>query len=309
MLYIEGFLENFLAEKGAAKNSVSAYRKDLLDFNIFITKLKLDEQTLTTKDIEAFIIYLSKKQLQARSIARKIAAVRNYYHFLLTEKILATNPATFVDIPKYNMPLPNVLSLGEIKDLVDYCANDKSPEGVRLSAMINLLYASGLRVSELISLKVSDIIMGDINVREAFIIEGKGSKERLVITNTRAMENIKEYLLFRSLFIEKNKPLNKIYLFPSKAKQGYMTRQNFAINLKNAAFNAGLDSSKISPHTLRHSFATHLLSNGADLKSIQALLGHSDISTTQIYTHISNEKLQETMRKHPLADKNKFKNI
>lgn len=309
MLYLEGFLENFLAEKGGAKNSVIAYKKDLLDFSVFIAKLNIDEQIVTTNDIESFVAYLAKKELQARSIARKIAAVRNYYHFLVTEKILPSNPAIFADIPKYPAPLPNVLSVGEITDLVDYCASDKSPEGIRLSAMINLLYASGLRVSELISLRVSDILIGESDIRQAFIIQGKGAKERLVITNAKAIENIKEYLPLRGLFVEKNNPLNKIYLFPSRAKQGYMTRQNFAINLKQAASRAGLDFSKISPHTLRHSFATHLLSNGADLRSIQALLGHSDISTTQIYTHISNERLIETIKKHPLADKNKFKNI
>jgi integrase/recombinase XerD len=309
MLYIERFLENFLAEGGGSKNSVIAYKKDLLDFSVFIAKLNIDQDAVTTNDIESFIIYLAKKNLKSRSTARKIAAVRNYYNFLVTERILPFNPATFASIPKYTASLPNPLSVNEIINLVDYSGKDKSPEGIRLSAMINLLYASGLRVSELISLKASDILLGDDNIREVFIIQGKGSKERLVITNARATENIKKYLPFRYLFIEKNNPSSKIYLFPSRAKQGYMTRQNFALNLKNAALNAGLDPNKISPHILRHSFATHLLSNGADLRSIQALLGHSDISTTQIYTHITNERLIETIHKHPLIDSNKFKEI
>jgi integrase/recombinase XerD len=303
MFYLEQFLESFLAEKGGSKNSVIAYKKDLTDFSVYLSKAHKSEEEIKTKDIESFIAYLSKQKLQARSIARKIASIRSYYHFLITEKILKINPAVLVDIPKYRSPLPNVLSIDEIKNLVDYCQQDKSPEGLRLNAMIHLLYSSGLRVSELVSLKVTDIIIQGNNIRDSFIIQGKGSKERVVITNDYAISKIKEYMPFRSTFIEKKHPLNKVYLFPSRAKQGYMTRQNFAVNLKNAAINSGLDFTKVSPHTLRHSFATHLLSNGADLRTIQALLGHSDISTTQIYTQINTTRLKAAIQLHPLADK------
>jgi integrase/recombinase XerD len=308
MLYLEQFLESFLAEKGGAKNSLVAYKKDLFDFNLYLQKkLKIKEDEVTTQNIEEFIIHLSKQQLQPRSIARKVAAIRSYYHFLVTEKILKANPATLVDIPKYRAPLPNVLSLEEIKTLIDYCAQDKSPEGLRLNAMIQLLYSSGIRVSELVSLKIADIIMQGNNIRDNFIIKGKGSKERVVITHEYAIKTIKEYLQVRDLFVKKKHHLNRVYLFPSRAKQGYMTRQNFALNLKNATINAGLDFNRISPHTLRHSFATHLLNNGADLRSIQALLGHSDISTTQIYTQIDTLRLNNAMQNHPFAKKN-YKN-
>ena len=304
MQYLERFLESFLAEKGGARNSILAYKKDFQDFGFYLKKTaRISEEIVSTADIEKYIIYLSKNKLQARSIARKVAAIRSYCHFLITEKMLNSNPASLVDIPKYRPSLPSVLSVEEIRDLVSYCDDDTSDEGRRLSAMIHLLYSSGLRVSELVSLKLADVLVHGTSIRDNFIIQGKGSKERIVITNDYAILKVEEYLKVRGSFVDKKYPLNKIYLFPSRAAQGYMTRQNFAVNLKNAAINAGLDFNRVSPHALRHSFATHLLSNGADLRSIQVLLGHSDISTTQIYTQVDNGRLASAIRLHPLANK------
>jgi integrase/recombinase XerD len=304
MSYLEQFLESFLAEKGGAVSSVAAYKKDLRDFASYLSLvLKIQEHQVMSADIESFISYLRQKMLQPRSIARKVAAIRSYYHFLISQGILKTNPAILVDIPKYLATLPNVLSIEEIQQLIDYCQQDPSPEGLRLSAMTHLLYSTGLRVSELIALKLEDIVMGTLEVRDNFIIKGKGGKERIVITNDYALQRLRLYLEIRDFFVCKNNPLHKIYLFPSKSLQGYMTRQNFALMLKNAAINAGLDFEKVSPHTLRHSFATHLLTNGADLRSIQALLGHSDISTTQIYTHVDSKRLLSAINKHPLSKK------
>ncbi|AVP87367.1 site-specific tyrosine recombinase XerD [Candidatus Phycorickettsia trachydisci] len=296
MIYLQRFLENCLAEKGCSINSILAYKNDLQTFNTYLVTKGYKEDLISTEEIEQFISNLKNQNLNPRSIARKISAIKSYYQFLMSEELIPSNPSIMLESPKYRSKLPNILSIDEIKALVDFCAQDPSPEGIRLTAMICLIYCSGLRVSELVSLKLADVMLKEGKVRDMFIIKGKGSKERAVITNDIALEKLNNYIACREHFGK-----NSIYLFPSKSKQGYLTRQNFAIGLKRAAYGAGLDGSKISPHVLRHSFATHLLNNGADLRSIQTLLGHSDISTTQIYTQVSTNKLEQVMQKHPLA--------
>ena len=305
MRHLEQFLESFLAEKGGAKNSVVAYSTDLSDFASYLIKHNIAEQDLTTQQVEGYIVFLSKSGLKPRSIARKVASIRSYYHYLVSEKILSHNPALNADVPKYQTALPNILCVEEIQTLINHCNTDQSPEGIRLNAMIHLIYSSGLRVSELISLKMTDLVQEGDRIRDHFIISGKGSKERIIITNDYAISKIQQYLKVRGMFVKK--PNQHCYLFPSPSMQGYMTRQNFAINLKKACSEAGLDFTRISPHTLRHSFATHLLDNGADLRSIQSLLGHSDINTTQIYTQINTSRLSSIIKLHPLAEK-KIKN-
>jgi integrase/recombinase XerD len=298
--FLDSFLEYFFAERGASLNSVLAYRRDLLDFFAFAkTDVSQNEEL-----IRSFVRHLSSNDLGPRSIARKLSSLRQFFDFLISENIIDKNPALMVDIPKFQQKLPTILQIEEIKQLIAYLQNDKSEEGIRALAMISLLYASGLRVSELVSLKTDSLVFEHNHKLEKqkllnyFTIKGKGERERIVVINNASRENLEAYLKIREIFIIVK---NSRFLFPSRSALGHMTRQNFAILLKNAANAAGLDSSRISPHILRHSFASHLLENGADLRIIQELLGHVDIATTQIYTHLKKTHLQKVLEEfHPL---------
>ena len=300
--YIEQFLEMLLAERGLSKNSAIAYKKDLEDFTIYLNDYKITDPILVTVEhIREYVHNLSKKNISSRSIARKLSAIRGFYNFLVTESILDANPAQLIELPKYAAPLPMMLSVEEIKSIIDSCS-ENTPEHIRLKCMIHLLYATGLRVSELVSLKITNLSLNQSTgeLKNYITVIGKGNKERIVIMNDMALNSVQHYLPYREFFIPIGK--NSLYLFPSSAKQGYMTRQNFAILLKNAAVNSGIDQERISPHILRHSFASHLLAGGADLRVIQELLGHADISTTQIYTHVQVDKLKDVMQTcHPLG--------
>ncbi|WP_347938687.1 site-specific tyrosine recombinase XerD [Rickettsia oklahomensis] len=301
MKFISQFLEMLLAERALSKNSILSYKRDLLDFQNYLAKQKLSELNINTENIRNWIEYLAGNDLHARSINRKISTIKSYYEFLISENHTAFNPVLNVDLPKYQNKLPKILSIDQIKSLLEYCSQDSTPEGIRLNAMIHLLYASGLRVSELVSLKLVDIfnkMSGE--VKKVFSVLGKGNKERVVVINEKAVISIVQYLAIRDIFVNKAKPKNLIYLFPSSSIAGYMTRQNFAILLKSAALYAGLNPEHISPHILRHSFASHLLEGGADLRVIQELLGHADISTTQIYTHLQTNHLKKALLHHPL---------
>jgi len=302
MEFISQFLEMLLAERALSKNSILSYKRDLLDFRNYLTKHKLSELNITAENVRNWIEYLANNGLQARSINRKISTIKSYYEFLISENHTNLNPALSVDLPKYQNKLPEILGINEIKSLLEYCTQDNSPEGIRLNAMIHLLYASGLRVSELVSLKLSDILSNKLSgeVKKIFSVIGKGNKERIIVISEQAVNSLLKYLKIRDNFVNKAKPKNLIYLFPSLATAGYMTRQNFAILLKSAALYAGLNPEYISPHVLRHSFASHLLEGGADLRVIQELLGHADISTTQIYTHLQTNHLKKALMHHPL---------
>lgn len=310
MKFLEQFLEMMIAERGIAKNSVLSYKRDLLDFNNFLIKNKLEELSLTDSHINKFIEELASIEISARSINRKISTLKNYYNFLISENHTNYNPALVVDLPRYHSKLPTFLPIEDIKTLLKYCNQDHSPEGLRLNAMIHLLYASGMRVSELVSIKLAEITSGNnFNlIRKSFLINGKGNKERVVVISEQAREALEQYLKIRKIFCSGKSHKAQNYFFASNSAQGYMTRQNFAILLKKACIEAGLDPDSISPHTLRHSFASHLLEGGADLRVIQELLGHSDISTTQIYTHIQTSHLKKTLQEfHPLAKNNHSK--
>lgn len=299
MNQIDRFIEMMLAERGISKNSATSYRRDLIDFADFLKGADLKD--ISPDEVREFVYHLSSKDLNPRSISRKISAIRSFYHFLISEGERKENPAMHIDLPKFKAPLPSVLSVEEIRLLLSAC-NDNSPESIRLKSMMSLLYASGVRVSELVSLKVTDIVM-DISsgkIHNYLTILGKGNKERIVIINENAIKALEEYLPIREIYITGTG--ENLYLFPSKSKAGHMTRQNFALLLKNAAIKCGLDPEKVSPHKLRHSFASHLLEGGADLRVIQELLGHADISTTQIYTHVRPEQLKDVVKKyHPLG--------
>lgn len=304
MQYAQQFLEMMLAERSIAKNSLISYRKDLEDFSRFLSINKQAEFDVKPSDISSYIATLSKDNLSPRSINRKISTIKSYYTFLISESHIDYNPVLIVDLPKYNTKLPSTLSIQDIKKLLEFCQLDNSPEGIRLSAMIHLLYASGLRVSELVTLRLVDIasgLGGKNKIRRTFSVKGKGNKERIVVISDKAQNALEEYLKIRELFCAGKSTKAKQYFFASHSASGHMTRQNFGQLLKKTGISAGLDPSIISPHSLRHSFASHLLEGGADLRVIQELLGHADISTTQIYTHVQTAHLKRTLKDfHPL---------
>lgn len=302
MEFIEQFLEMMVAERRIATNSLLSYKRDLLDFSQFLSRKKLLELHTKTEDLRDWIEYLAQNGLQPRSINRKISTIKSYYEFLISEKYTDFNPCLMVDLPKYSNKLPNVVSIQEIKTLLSYCDQEKGREAIRLKAMTHLLYASGLRVSELVSIKLTDILVNQLskNIKKVFSIIGKGNKERMIVINEQAVGSLSDYLAIRDGFVSKKYPKSQFYLFASSSSSGHMTRQNFAILLKQAAIKAGLNPDNITPHSLRHSFASHLLEGGADLRVIQELLGHADISTTQIYTHVQTHHLKQALDFHPL---------
>lgn len=300
--YIESFMEMMTVERNAANNTCISYKNDLDDFLAFCKKYKKTLDKVQNNEIREYIIYLSNEKLDTKTIARRISALRQFFQFLFTENIISDNPALNIDLPKTSKTLPGVLSEQEVDSLIKACYQDGSPEGLRLTALLEILYASGMRVSELVTLKISDVQTKNNNneIKSYIIVKGKGNKERLVVIHDKAIIALQEYLKNISIFTD-NK--NEKWLFPSKiSSEGHITRQYFGKLLKKLAIDSGIDPSKLSPHKIRHSFATHLLNHGADLRVIQELLGHKDIGTTQIYTHVSNEQLKSVVYKlHPLA--------
>ncbi|MBR6838873.1 MAG: tyrosine recombinase [Alphaproteobacteria bacterium] len=287
MNYIDVFLEALSAEKGRSEKTIASYESDL---NLADSALPNGLLGATDNDIQNYLSSLTKTE-RASNIARKASALRTFYKFLMLEKIIQTNPTKNLELPKRARPLPKLLSTDEIDLLISSAGDIKT--SVRLRAMIELLYASGLRVSELCELPMT-AILGD-----HLLIHGKGAKERMVPMHAGAISALQKWLDLRDA------PDSK-YVFPGTGKTGHITRDGFFKILKKCAVLAGLDQTRVSPHVLRHSFASHLLAHGANLRAIQTMLGHEDISTTQIYTHVLPEQLRETVENyHPLSKKSK----
>lgn len=276
MNYIDIFLEALAAERGRGAKTLESYGRDLRQAAAALGDL-------THCDAAAISGYLTGLGAQPASIARKASALRGFYKFLMLEKIITTNPAADLELPKRGRPLPKFLTADEI-DLLISSAGDVR-HSVRLRAMIELLYASGLRVSELCELPVTGIL-GD-----KLLIHGKGAKERIVPMHEDARVALDKWMAMRGDVPSK-------YVFTSNGKSGHITRDGFFKILKKCAVLAGIDPTRVSPHVLRHSFASHLLAGGANLRAIQTMLGHEDIATTQIYTHVMPEKLAQTVRMH-----------
>lgn len=291
MSYIKkiGDFKNYLLlEKKYSENTINSYNNDLIKFTKYFQDKK-QLKTLTNKDIKEYIQKLNKEE-SPRSTARNISALKSFYKYLLIEKYITKNPLDNITQPKLQKSLPKVLTETEVDKLLNIKLTDNY--SYRNKAMLELMYSSGLRVSELINLKITDIDLDMALVR----IFGKGSKERIIPLGQYAVNALNEYITYHRGSMLKNKPSN--YLFLS-SRGDIMTRQAFFKTLKKLAKTQGIKT-EFSPHTLRHSFATHLLKHGADLRSIQELLGHSDVSSTQIYTHITNEKLKENYKEfHP----------
>lgn len=282
MNYIDIFLEALSAEKGRSEKTLVSYSSDLKHANEAIPG------GLMNADEKAIQNYLSSLPDKASSIARHASALRGFYKFLMLEKIITKNPTANLELPKRARTLPKFLSVEEIELLISSAGDIKN--AIRLRAMLELVYASGLRVSELCELPMT------ANLGDKLLIHGKGAKERIVPMHPGAIHALNKWLDVRGDAPSK-------YVFPSHGQSGHITRDGFFKILKKCAVLSGIDPHRVSPHVLRHSFASHLLAGGANLRAIQTMLGHEDISTTQIYTHVMPEKLKETIAlHHPLAN-------
>lgn len=294
---VNRFLEMMSAERGASANTLEAYGRDVEEFLTYCGGMALKE--ISRDDVGDFVQYLGREGRSPKTVARKLSAVREFFKFLYTEKDIKDNPAADVLTPKQEKPLPKFLSEDEIKRLIAAAKECSGPKGRQMTAMLELMYASGLRVSELVSLPENCI---NFDRRQVFV-RGKGGKERVVPVAPAAIQAVFDYLEQRDCFICEGR--RSIWLFPSKSsRSGHISRDTFFKRLKELAVKAGIYPSRVTPHVLRHSFATHLLNHNADLRSVQKMLGHESINTTEIYTHILSDKLLETVQKlHPLAGK------
>jgi len=289
---IESFLDMMGAERGAGANTLAAYRRDLIDFSGHADPAKAGRD-----EVRAFLAGLSASGMAASTQARKLSALRQFYGFLYSEGIRTDDPTQTIEAPQTRRPLPKILSGSDLDRMLATAAQDTSPEGLRLTLIVEMLYGGGLRVSEL-----AGLTLAAVRAKESFIrVTGKGSKERLTPLSSAARTALDAYLAVRDAFVPKHDKNNR-YLFASRGEDGFLTRRRFHQLLKELAIKAGLDPAKVSPHVLRHAFATHLVEGGADLRSVQTLLGHADIATTQIYTHVARDHLTQVVtRAHPLA--------
>ena len=287
---IETFLDMMGAERGSGANTIAAYRRDLLDFSG-----KADLRRAGREDIRAFLASLS--DMAPSTQARKLSALRQFYGFLYAEGIRTDDPTQTLAAPKARRPLPKILSTDDLDRMLTVAAQDQTPEGLRLTLMVEMLYGGGLRVSELAAMKLAAV-----KTNEGFIrVTGKGNKERLTPISDAARDALTAYLAVREEFVPKHDQNNR-YLFVSRGEGGFLTRRRFHQLLKGLAIKTGIDPAKVSPHVLRHAFATHLVEGGADLRSVQTLLGHADIATTQIYTHVARDHLSRVVQTaHPLG--------
>lgn len=299
--WVDAFLEMMAVERAAARNTLTAYGKDLADAAAFLRGRGLDLATASAEDIEAWFAGLGAAGLAPATAARRRSSIRQFYRFVLGEGWRTDDPSRRVEAPKQGRPLPKVLSRDEVERLIAAAAAKDGGQGLRLAALVELTYASGMRVSEVMGLPLTALARDPAYL----IVKGKGGKERMVPLSQPAKEALAAYLPDRAWFMAPGREERQRHLlFPSRSSGGTLTRQRFGQLLKELAVEVGLDPAKVSPHVLRHCFATHLLDHGADLRSVQKMLGHADIGTTQIYTHVAGDRLKRTVETHhPLARK------
>lgn len=288
--HLEAFLEMMAAERGASRNTIEAYRRDLEDFSAFLARSGKVAAAAGEADAQAYFADLPGRGLAARTAARRLSVLRQFFRFLLREDVRDDDPAMALDSPKLPKSLPKHLTEAEVDALLLAAAKRSGLQGAVATAALEILYATGLRVSELLSLRRT----GFAADARALLVRGKGGKER-VVPLSHSAQDAAQRLIADTGDVSP-------WLFPGRDKRRPMTRQGFALLLKQVSLTAGLDPVRVSPHVLRHSFASHLVAHGADLRSVQILLGHADISTTEIYTHVLAERLQRLVQeKHPLA--------
>lgn len=298
---LESFLEMLAASRGASKNTIDAYRRDLIDLAGFLKRRGKVLGEAEEADLTAYLSAMEKAGLARATAQRRLSAIKQFAKFLFSENVRRDDPTSRLDAPKRARPLPKTIGEDDVARLIDHARADETPKGVRFYAMLELACGSGLRVSELVGLPLS----AAPRTGRMLFITGKGGKERMVPMSQQARAALAGWLAVRETLMPvdtRGRVMPSRFLFPSPAKLGHRTRQQFALDLKETALQAGLDPARLSPHTLRHGFATHLLNRGADLRSLQAMLGHADIATTQIYTHVVEDRLRETVEKaHPLV--------
>lgn len=292
----EAFLEMLKAERGASVNTEAAYAADLRNLFAFIARRRQGPLTVDTDALRAYLKSLDYVGMTPRTVARRLSVIRQFFRFLLAERLREDDPSSTLDSPKLGRPLPKVLSREEVDRLIEAARSKGGADGGRMATLLEILYATGLRVSELVTLPLS-AVERDPTI---LVVRGKGAKERLVPLSDPARLAIAAWLHVRDGALEDGEVSR--FLFPSRGRTGHLTRQRFAQLLKEAALAANIDPARVSPHVLRHAFASHLLEGGADLRSVQLMLGHADIATTQIYTHVLDDKLRKLVQeKHPLA--------
>ncbi|HEY0290802.1 MAG TPA: site-specific tyrosine recombinase XerD [Hansschlegelia sp.] len=301
--HVEAFLEMASAERGAAKNTLAAYSRDLEDYVSFLADRGSDPLKAAAEDVRAHVADLAARGFRTSSAARKLSAVRQFHKFLYADAIRSDDPTASLEGPRRGRPLPKSLAVSDMEQLIA-AASDPGPEptprarlsALRLACLLELAYGTGLRVSELVALPRSAARAE----AAAIAVKGKGGRERLVPLTPLAKRAMGEYL---AALAEFGGGEGSPWLFPGGGESGHLTRQVFARDLKAAAARAGLPAAKVSPHVLRHAFASHLVQNGADLRAVQQMLGHADIATTQIYTHVLDERARAMVRDlHPLGD-------
>jgi integrase/recombinase XerD len=294
--HLEAFLEMLAAERGSAALTLAAYHGDLSDLMKFLAGRGVAFEAADPASLHSYLASATTARLAPRSLARRISAIRQFYKFLLIEGVRQDDPTAELDTPRLGRPLPKILSETEVRALIDAARNWPGEEGSRLRCVLELLYATGLRVSELVTLALAAALRDP----RFLVISGKGGKERIVPLSEPGRRSLGEYLGCRERFLSGSRPSR--WLFPSRGRAGHLTRQRCGQLLKELAIAAGIDPGRLSPHVLRHAFASHLLDHGADLRSVQQMLGHADIATTQIYTHVQTDRLRKLVETaHPLA--------
>lgn len=289
--YIDSFLDVMVAERGASPRTITAYGKDLTDAATFLKVHGVDMVRAKHTDLEQYMHTTLQNGLSAKTQSRRLSALREFYRYLFSENIIKKNPADYLESPKIGHSLPKYLSEAEINALIETAAH----KNIRIKTLLEVLYASGMRVSELVCLPLLAVTKDN----KMICVMGKGNKERFVPLNEPAAVALNQWLIVRETILKRPSK----WLFPSKgAKDGHLTRDGFFKALKQIALHAGIDIERVSPHVFRHSFASHLIAHDADLRSVQKMLGHADIATTEIYTHILEDRLKKTVEKsHPLS--------
>jgi integrase/recombinase XerD len=293
---LESFFEMLAAERGAARLTLAAYRNDLDDLARFLAARGVAVEKADAAALHEYLADAATRALAPRTLARRLSALRQFYRFLLIDGARTDDPTARLDAPRLGRPLPKILSESDVSRLLAAASAWPGDEGVRLRCLVELLYASGLRVSELVTLPLA-AAQRDPRV---LLVRGKGGKERVVPLSPPSREALAAYLEVRRSFLPRGQPSR--WLFASRGDSGHLTRQRCGQLLKELALAAGLDPQRLSPHVMRHAFASHLLDGGADLRSVQQMLGHADIATTQIYTHVQSDRLRRLVENaHPLA--------
>jgi len=300
---LDRFLEMLMAERNAARNTRGAYARDLEDLARFLARRRMRPSEAGTDQLRDYLAFLARAGMAPRSQARRLSALRQFYKFLAAEGLRPDDPTATLDAPRLGRSLPKLLDESEVGRLIAAArALPAGAERSRLVLLLELAYGAGLRVSELVELPLAAVL----RQARVLVLRGKGGKERMVPLGQPARAALADYLAERDFFLVKGRP--SPWLFASRGTRGHLTRQRLAQLLKSLAAAAGLPPARLSPHVLRHAFATHLLDHGADLRSVQKMLGHADIATTQIYTHVAGERLTRLVEEHhPLANRSRRK--